>query len=120
MQIFHPLDDFFFALFPNLKGGGKNLIISELQNYYTREGVVPQVEIQDNVAVISFKTPLKSSEEKDYQQVIQWCEKGNYAQAKPLLQKLIAQNPSKSAVSHVTAPGVVSCSKWPITHISCP
>ena len=96
MQIFHPLDDFFFALFPNLKGGGKNLIISELQNYYTHEGVVPQVEIQDNVAVISFKTPLKSSEEKDYQQVIQWCEKGNYAQAKPLLQKLIAQNPSKS------------------------
>lgn len=97
MQIIHKIDDFLFTIFPNIKtGGGNDLIINELQKFYTYGPFKPKVTIENNWVKIEFDTPSIISQEADYNKTVGLCEKGKYQEAKTILKNLISKNPSNS------------------------
>lgn len=77
-------------------GGGNDLIVNILTKYYTYGPYKPKVTIENDWVIIDIDTPSILSEEADYRKTIALCEKGKFAEAKPILQKLIEKNPSNS------------------------
>ncbi len=97
MQIIHKIDHFFFSIFPKLEvGGGNLLIINELEKYYTYGPFKPKVTIEGEYVTIEIDTSTIISQEQDYRKTVALCEKGKYAEAKPILQNLIQKNPTNS------------------------
>jgi len=97
MQIIHKIDDFLFTIFPKLKmGGGNDVIINELENYYTYGPFKPKVTVDNEWVTIQIDTPTILSQEVDYRKTVALCEKGKFAEAKPLLKNLIQKNPANS------------------------
>lgn len=97
MNIFHKLDDFLFTIFPELKnGGGNSLIVNKLEEYYSFGPFKPKVKIDDGWVNIEIDTPTILNQEADYRKTVALCERGNYAEAKIILEKLIEKNPTNS------------------------
>ena len=98
MQIIHKIDDFLFTIFPKLKwgGGGNSVIITELENYYTYGPFKPKVTVDNEWVTIQIDTPTIISQEADYRKTVALCEKGKFAEAKPILKDLIQKNPANS------------------------
>ena len=96
MQITHKIDDFLFTIFPKLKLGGNSVIISELENYYTYGPFKPKVTVDNEWVTIQIDTPTIISQEADYRKTVALCEKGKFAEAKPILKDLIQKNPTNS------------------------
>lgn len=85
----------FFLNYP-WGGGDKNIIIKSLEKYYTYGPFKPKVSIDNDWVKIDIDTTSIVSQEADYKKVIQFCEAGNYADAKSILKNLIERNPSNS------------------------
>ena len=96
MEIIHKIDEFLFTIFPELKGGGNELIISVLKEYYTYGPFKPIISIDNDWITIKIDTQSITSQDADYKKTITLCEKGKYSDAKPILQKLIEKNPTNS------------------------
>lgn len=96
MQIVHQIDDFFFELFPDLRGGGNSIIINKLQEYYSCGMYKPEVKIENGAAFVSINITKLQSEEVEYNKVIAFCERGDFQSAKPILKSLIEKNPTQS------------------------
>jgi tetratricopeptide (TPR) repeat protein len=96
MKIIHKIDDFLFTIFPELRGGGNDLIISTLEKYYTYGPFKPFVTINENWITIEIDTQSIASQDAEYRKAVSLCEKGKYAEAKPILKKLIEKNPTNS------------------------
>jgi tetratricopeptide (TPR) repeat protein len=96
MQIIHPLNDFFSVIFPNLTGGGKEFIISELEKFYAYGPFKPKVTISEDVVIVDIDTPAIIDQEDDYRKTVALCEKGRYTEAKPILNRLLEKNPANS------------------------
>ena len=96
MQITHKIDDFLYAIFPELRGGGKSLLVNKLGDYYSFGPYKPTVTITEDWVTIDIDTSTIISQEADYRKTVALCEKGKYAEAKPILKKLIEKNPTNS------------------------
>lgn len=96
MTIIYRKEDFLYTLFPELADGNDELIISTLTAYYSYDNKQPKISILGDLVTIDIDTANFLKQDNDYRLVIALCEKGNYTQAKPLLTKLISENPSVS------------------------
>lgn len=97
MVIVHKIEDFLLELFPNYKQTNDLAVLKEeLEKYYTYGVFRPKVSIQDGWAKVEIDTPKISSLETDYKKAISLCEKGQYKQAKPILEDLIKKDPTNS------------------------
>ena len=96
MQIIFQKDDFLFQIFPELAGSDDAQILQTLTNYYTVGSIVPQIKFEGEWLLVDIDVESIASHEADYRRAISLCEKGNYTEAKPLLHKLIAANPTRS------------------------
>lgn len=96
MKIIHRIDNFLFTIFPELIGGGNTLIISVLENYYSFGQFKSEVNIENEWVTIEIDTPKILQQQADYNKTVDLCEKGRYTEAKPILQKLIKNNPGNS------------------------
>ena len=96
MQIIHKIDDFLFTIFPKIKLEVKSVIITELEKYYTYGPFKPKVTVDNEWVTIQIDTPTIISQEADYRKTITLCEKGKFAEAKPILKDLIQKNPTNS------------------------
>jgi hypothetical protein len=78
MKIIHKIDDFLFSIFPELSevkvGGGKSLIISTLQKFYTFNAHTPKVFIDQDFVIVELDIPAIISQESDYKKVVALCE----------------------------------------------
>jgi tetratricopeptide (TPR) repeat protein len=101
MQIFHKIDDFFFTIFPEAIEGGKSLIINVLKKYYAYGSLIPEVEVTQDLVKVTLDVQSIFSQENEFKKAVKYCEQGKYAYAKPILQNLIAQNPSHSEYHRV-------------------
>ncbi len=101
MQIVHILNQFFYTIFPDLLGKGKVDLIHALEIYYAYGPYKPKVTINDELIIVSLDRDKVLAQEADYKKVLAYCDRGNYAEAKPLLHKLIADNPSVSEYHRV-------------------
>jgi tetratricopeptide (TPR) repeat protein len=97
MKITHRIDDFLFIIFPELqRGGGNEFIINTLEKFYSYGPFKPKVSIENDFVTIEIDTQTIVSQESDYRKVVSLCEKGKYAEAKPILKTLIEKNPTNS------------------------
>jgi len=96
MQIIYRKEDFLFTLFPELDKNDDEQIIKVLSDYYTYESFKPVIRIENNLVIVDIDTNTIAKHEADYRRVVTLCEKGNYTEAKPLLTKLISENPTNS------------------------
>src|SRR5665811_784798 len=96
MQIIHPLDEFFYILFPKTGGGSNDLIVSELEDYYSYGPFKPRIKISNNLVIVDIDTSTILAQELDYRKTVSLCENGKYSEAKPILNNLINTNPSNS------------------------
>lgn len=96
MQIIHKLDNFLYTIFPSVKKGDIESLKIEIQKYYTYGSYKPIVQIEDIWVIINIDMPSITSDEAAFKKVISLCEKGRYAEAKPILENLISKNPSVS------------------------
>jgi len=97
MQIIHKIDGFLFTIFPKIvRGGGNSLLINELKKYYTFGPFSPKVSITEDWVTIEIDTSTILAQDADYRKTVALCERGNYQEAKPILQNLIANNPTNS------------------------
>jgi len=96
MQIIHRVDNFLFTIFPELRGGGNELITSTLEKYYSYGPFKPKVTIDKEWVTIEIDTQSITSQDAEYRKTVTLCEKGKYSEAKPILQKLIEKNPTNS------------------------
>lgn len=96
MQIIHKIDDFLFTIFPQIKKGDNNSLVNALVDYYTYGPFKPKVNIAEGWVNIEIDTPSIISQESDFKKTVSLCEKGKYAEAKPILKKLIEKNPANS------------------------
>ncbi len=96
MKIIFPKEDFLYTLFPELTNSDDNHIIKTLSDYYTYNQFKPKVTIDNDLIVVEIDINTIQRHETDYQRVVSLCEKGNYKDAKPILTKLIAENPTNS------------------------
>lgn len=96
MQIIHKIDNFLYAIFPSVIQGDQQSLLNAIQDFYTYGPYKPKVTIDNDFVSIEINTPTILAQDLDYQKVIAFCEKGKYADAKPILKKLIDKNPAIS------------------------
>ena len=96
MQIIHKIDNFLYTIFPSVIQGDQQSLLNAIQKFYTYGPYKPKVTIDNDFVSIEIDTPTILAQDLDYQKVIAFCEKGKYADAKPILKKLIEKNPAIS------------------------
>ncbi len=96
MQIIHKIDNFLYTIFPSVIQGDQQSLLNAIQDFYTYGPYKPKVTIDNDFVSIEIDTPTILAQDIDYQKVIAFCEKGKYADAKPILKKLIEKNPAIS------------------------
>ena len=96
MQIIHKINDFFFTLFPELTPDNKDVIADVIKQKYSYGPFVPKVTLQQDLVIIDIDTENIISQDTDYNKTVALCEQGKYKEAKPILEKLIEQNPTNS------------------------
>jgi len=96
MQIIHKIDNFLYTIFPSVTQGDQQSLLNAIQDFYTYGPFKPKVTVDQDWVKIEIDTPTIIAQEIDYQKVISFCEKGKYADAKPILKNLISKNPTIS------------------------
>lgn len=96
MQIIHKIDNFLYTIFPSVIQGDQQSLLNAIQDFYTYGPYKPKVTIDNDFVSIEIDTPTILAQDIDYQKVIAFCENGKYADAKPILKKLIEKNPAIS------------------------
>ncbi|WP_291097643.1 MULTISPECIES: tetratricopeptide repeat protein [unclassified Flavobacterium] len=96
MQIVHKINDFLYAIFPELENADENEIIIAIQKYYTYGPFVPKITVNNDIVTIDVDTETIQTQDADYNKTVALCEKGKFDEAKIILEKLIQKNPSNS------------------------
>jgi tetratricopeptide (TPR) repeat protein len=96
MKIIYRKEDFLFTLFPEIANSNDDQIINTLSDYYSYGNFKPIIRIENDLVIIDIDTTTIARHEADYHLAVTLCEKGNYTEAKPLLTKLISENPTNS------------------------
>lgn len=94
MRIIHRIDDFLHTIFPNIQD--ESQMIKVLENYYSYGSHKPKVKIENGFVIVDVDIISITSQEIDFKKAISFCENGKFTEAKPLLEKLIKQNPTNS------------------------
>jgi tetratricopeptide (TPR) repeat protein len=74
----------------------KILNISELSKSLSYNSFIPTISVDDDSVTIDIEAPNPALHATDFRKAAALCEKGRYAEAKPILQRLIQQNPTNS------------------------
>ena len=84
MQIIHRIDDFLYTIFPNIKD--ENQIINVMENFYSYGAHKPKVKIENGFVIVDIDIVKITNQENNFSKAIAFCEKGQFAEAKPLPQ----------------------------------
>ncbi|MDO6598449.1 tetratricopeptide repeat protein [Oceanihabitans sp. 2_MG-2023] len=95
MTIKFNVNDFLFQLFPVEKNNIEELH-DLLKRFYTEGPFEPEIEIIDNIITVKIDSTTINEDKESYQRLVNLCEKGQFSEAKPLVQKLISKTPNVS------------------------
>lgn len=96
MQIIHQINDFLYTIFPDLLGASELKIKDTIQKYYTYGPFVPKITLNNDLVIIDVDTETIQTQDADYNKTVALCEKGQFEEARIILEKLIQKNPSNS------------------------
>jgi len=96
MIIIHKINDFLFNLFPKIREGknSSDLLKEGLVDYYTFGPFRPKVDIEGDFVRIEIDTSAISSQKAEFDAAVKYCGNGKFNKAKPILEKLIKENPT--------------------------
>lgn len=95
MKIIYPINDILYSAFPNLEGADNESIISTLSDYYSLGDVRPRITINDDYITVDIDIP-KIEQGLKYRNAVECCEKGNFAEAKRILEQLTIEDSTNS------------------------
>lgn len=101
MKIIFQKEEFLYTLFPELTNLDDSQIINFLSDYYTYNQFKPKVTVDTNLIVVDINVSIINRHENEFNYVVSLCEKGRFSEAKPLLTKLIAENPTNSEYNRI-------------------
>lgn len=103
MIIVHQINDFLFELFPKAKANGKNndILKEELEKYYSFGVYKPTIKIESDIVQIMIDVPSIIHQKTEFDKAVALCEKRKFGEAKPILEKLINDNPTVSEYHRV-------------------
>ena len=103
MIIVHKISDFLFDLFPRAKANGKNndILKDELEKYYTFGVYKPKVKMESDFVQIMIDVPSIINQKPEFDKAVAFSEKRKFEEAKPVLEKLIKDNPTVSEYHRV-------------------
>jgi tetratricopeptide (TPR) repeat protein len=96
MHITHKIDDFLFTIFPDVQKGDLQSLKNAIEDYYSIGPFKPKVTIEESWIEIEIDSPSFLAQNNDYKKVVEYCERGRYTDAKPILANLISKNPTIS------------------------
>lgn len=79
-----------------MKPGNEASIISELERFYTLGAFKPKVTILNDIIKVEVDITTIANQDADYRKSVALCNKGKFAEAKPILKSLIQKNPTNS------------------------
>lgn len=96
MIIIHKINDFLFNLFPKIRENknSSDLLKEGLADYYTFGPFRPKVDIEGDFVRIEIDTSAISSQKAEFDAAVKYCEARKFSKAKPILEKLIKENPT--------------------------
>lgn len=96
MIITYPKNEFLIQIFPSINLSSDEQIIHEIRKYHSNGIFYPEVTIKDNEILVSIPNELLSEDPKEFNRATNLCAKGQFAQARPILESLIKKHPSVS------------------------
>ena len=100
MTIFHKINPFLYNLF-SVKENDKTTLIESIREYYTIDGIVPDVIEENGFLRVSVDTSRLLINVSDVSYLISLCEKGDYEKAYPLAQKLTKIHRTNSEIFRI-------------------
>ena len=95
MNILVHKDDFILELF-KVKNNDINELLNKIKEYYTINGIQPNIVDNGNTISITIDDANITSERKKYQNLINLCESRKFNEAIPLAQEMASQSPAIS------------------------
>lgn len=95
MVILHEMGDFLYELFPQA-GRDPAKLPGILEDAYAIGPFKPRVQIEGNVVRIEFDEIAADRHQGDFRKLAKLCDAGDYAKARPLLDRMIVENPGVS------------------------
>src|SRR5690606_32429316 len=96
MQLIHRKDDFLYTIFPGIDKEDDADLIATLEEFYTYGSFKPKVRIEGELVIVDIDAPSILAHDTGFKKAVELCEKGKFTDAKPILIKLIEQNPTHS------------------------
>jgi len=101
MTIYHPISDFLYELFPDAKGKGTDVLVDAIRKFYSLGEFIPEVVEVDGVIEVRVDTDKMLTDARQFQRAVGLCEKGQFNEAKPILEGLAQRNPTNSEVHRI-------------------
>ena len=95
MVILFEMGDLLLELFPTASSDPQQLP-AVLADAYAIGPFKPRVTIDGNLVRVEIDEITIEHHQSDFNRLVKWCEAGQYAKARPLLERLIVENPSIS------------------------
>jgi len=95
MVILFEMGDLLLELFPTASSDPQQLP-AVLADAYAIGPFKPRVTIDGNLVRVEIDEITIEHHQSDFNRLVKWCEAGQYAKARPLLERLIVENPSVS------------------------
>ncbi|MBK7637441.1 MAG: hypothetical protein IPJ13_26505 [Saprospiraceae bacterium] len=84
-----------------MEGKSKDDLVHALKVYYSYGPYKPKVSVLNETVTIELDKDKMLAQEADYRKVLTLCDRKNFNEAKPILMKLIADNPTVSEYHRV-------------------
>jgi len=95
MDIFHPIDDLLFGLFPEAKGD-RTLLMDQMRKFYTQGNIEPKVSVENDLVRVTIDTQQIDKRQAAFAKALARCEAGQFEQAREQLEDLVAKEPNNS------------------------
>ena len=95
MDIYHPIDDLLFGLFPDAKGD-RTLLMDLMRKFYTHGNIEPKVSVENDLVRVTIDTEQIEKRQAAFAKAVAKCEAGQFEQAREQLEDLVAKEPNNS------------------------
>jgi tetratricopeptide (TPR) repeat protein len=96
MKIIHPIDDFLYSLFPNVKKGDMDELVKAIKAFYSQVEIEASVTVSDGFITVTLDEVPADIEKKDFRKAVELCDSRRFSDAKPILRRLMETNPAHS------------------------
>ncbi|RIW11976.1 hypothetical protein D0X99_20075 [Algoriphagus lacus] len=96
MKIIYPRNKFLSRLFPTVDITNDEQLIHAFRKYLSLGEFIPNVEISESEVIIEIPSNFLLGDPREFQRVNELCSRKKFAEARPILEKLVQKYPSIS------------------------